>query len=272
MKKIICPTDFSDTAKNAIAYAAKVSQLMGAQLTIFSVQNTFDLTKLEIISRNGLTIEAAKELLENECREISKTFKISCNAVVQTSITSLADTIAEKAAAFDLIVMGTNGADDIFQFFSGSNAYKATQKLNVPALIIPAGCMYSEIKKIVYAFDYLRERKLPLDQLIPIVKGLPAQLIVLQIMEEAPSVQMEEDLNELQIILQHHYEEKVTLQFETIRSSQITTSINHDIAETHPDALAVCTINRNFLESLFHKSVIKNLTNISEYPLMVFHG
>ena len=272
MKKILCPTDFSESAQNAIAYAAKLAQKIGAQLTLFNVQSLLELTALELVRGKALRVEAYKELLEKQSFEISKTFKISCYAEVQPSSSSFAKTIANRAIGYDLIIMGTNGADSFFQFLSGSNAYQAVIKTNVPVLIIPSGCMYSEIQNVVYAFDFLRERKLPIQQLLPLIDALKAQLTVLQVMEEAYSKDTEDYLKELQFILQQNYGDQLTLRFDSIRSSKVSTSIDRYIAEHQPDALAVCTVHRNFLETLFHKSVIKNISSISEYPVFVFHG
>lgn len=272
MKKIICPTDFSETAQNGIVYAAKFAHHIGAQLTLFNVQSLFNITPLDVVQGKMQRVSAYKDLLEEQSYEISSTFKISCYAEVQPTSTSLAKTIAEKATEYDLIIMGTNGADDLFQFLAGSHTYNAVLKTNVPAILIHNGCMYSEIKNIVYAFDYLRERKLPVKQLLPFISMLKAQLTVLQIMEEAYSKELDEYLKELQEILQNEYEGSIELQFDTIRSSTIATSIDSYIKNKQPDALAVCTVNRNFIQTLFHKSVIKNLSSISEYPVFVFHG
>jgi len=269
--KILCPTDFSETAENAIGYAAKFAHQTGAELTLFNVQSLLELNTLEFVRGSSLRVEAYKELLEEESLRVSKTFKIACYAEVQPSSVSLTQTIADHAKGYDLIIMGTKGTANLFQFLSGSHAYKAASKTNVPALIIPSGCLYSEVKNVVYAVDYLRERKLPIQQLIPIINALKAQVTVLQVVEEAQSKDMEDELMELQSILQQRCREKLTLQFETIRSSEISTSIDKYIRKTQPDALALCTVDRNYLEKLFHKSVIQNLSSVSKYPLFVFH-
>jgi hypothetical protein len=44
MKKILCPTDFSETAHNAIAYAAKLAKATNCELTLLNVQSMFDFT------------------------------------------------------------------------------------------------------------------------------------------------------------------------------------------------------------------------------------
>jgi nucleotide-binding universal stress UspA family protein len=272
MKKILCPTDFSDTAQNAIVYAAKLAQATGSHLILFNVQSIFDLVPQETGHGNTLTGHSVSDTLEEQSQEISSTFKISCYAEVQPSSTTLAKTIAHKAVGYDLIVMGTNGPDDIFQFLTGSNAYKACVESSVPVLLIPENCMYSEIKTLVYAFDYLRERKLPLTQLIPWIKCLKCELSILQVMEEAYSEEAEEDSKELQHISQKLYAEDIKLKFDTIHSYEIAESIHSYVLRTQPDVLALCTIHRNLIERLFHNSLIRNISSVSSYPVFVFHN
>ena len=90
-------------------------------------------------------------------------------------------------------------------------------------------------------------------------------------MEEGYSKEAEDDLKELQFIIRTIYGDDVTFKYDTIRSSNVVESINSYILRQQPDALALCSVHRNILEKLFHKSVIKNITSVSSYPLFVFH-
>ena len=203
---------------------------------------------------------------------MSKAFRISCTAEVEASISKLSSVIREKAKNYDLIVMGSDGAGDLYQFFGGSNAYNAITKSEVPVLVIPAGHVYTEIRKVVYAFDYLRERKLPLARLLPWIKALGCELTVLQVMEEAYSKEAADELRELQFIIRNMYGDDLNYKYDTIRSSDIVESINSYIAKNQPDALALCSVHRNPAERLFHRSVIKNISGSCTYPLFVFRG
>lgn len=271
MKKILCPTDFSDTAENAIAYAAKLSQATGSELVLFNVQSLNVLTSQELVRGKALSIETASEQLDLLSKQISVVYKISCYSEVTPSSKSIPKTIAEKSGEYDLIVMGTDGPDNIYQFFNGSNTYKAMLHTTVPLLLIPQNYAYAQIKHIVYSFDYLKERKLPLTQLKPWIKALGCELSVLQIIEEAYSQEVEDELKELQFISQQLYAEDIKLTFETIRSAEIAQPINSYIINKNPDALALCTMHRNFPERLFHKSVLKHLSIVAGYPIFVFH-
>jgi nucleotide-binding universal stress UspA family protein len=271
MKKILCPTDFSETAHNAIAYAAKLAQTTNCELTLLNVQSMFDLTPVEIIRGKDMTLASVAEQLNAQSREITKAFKISCYAEVEPSFSKLSSIIHEKAKGYDLIVMGTDGPDDLYQLFGGSNTYNAIVKSETPLLLVPAGYTYSEIETMVYAYDYLRERNLPLTRLVPFVKAVNCKLTVLQVMEEAYSKDAEHDLKELQFIIRSFYGDDLNYEYDTIRSSEIARSIDLYIHRNQPDALALCSVHRNLIQGIFHKSIIKNISTISDYPVFVFH-
>jgi len=270
MKKILCPTDFSDAAFNAIAYAAKLAQSTGAELILYNVQSMTEQLVQKTIFGNAITFSKVSEELEEQSREIAQIFKISCYAEVEVSASTLSNSIERKAEGYDLIVIGTDGTDDLYSFFAGSNSYHVIRKSKIPVLVIPVECGYSEIRHIVYAFNYLKEQSLPMEQLAPWVNTLHSELSVLQVMEEAHSVEMENELKDLQFIISAAHAD-VKLNFDTIRSSEIPQSINSYILRNDIDILALCTHHKNFIENIFHKSVIKNISGLSTYPIFVFH-
>jgi nucleotide-binding universal stress UspA family protein len=269
MKNILCPTDFSATSYNAITYAAKLAQLMGAELTLLNVQSLYDITPVEFITGKQFTLKATAERLQAQCIEVSKVFRIACNAEVEPTYHKLSTVINDKAGQYDLLVMGSNGPDDLYQFFLGSNTYNALIKAKTAALMIPEGQLYSEIKQIAYAFDYLRERRLPFAPLLKFARSLKAEITVLQVMEEAHSKKADDDLSELQFIL-HTQTNGYPVKYETIRSNEVSKSIDSFIRRTEPDILALCSLHRNLIENFFHKSVMRNIISISSYPVFVF--
>lgn len=271
MKKILCPTDFSDAAHNAIAYAAKLAQVTHSELTLLNVQSEFDLTPADVLRGKAMHIAGVTEHLEAQCREVTRAFKISCSADVESGARPLSSVIHDKAAGYDLIVMGSDGPDDLYQFFSGSNTYNALVKAEVPLLLVPAGYGYQDISQVVYAFDYLRERDLPLKRFMPILRSLKCKLTILQVMEESYSQEAEEELKELQHLIRNFYRYKPALKFDSIRSAEIAQGINRYVLDQQPDALALCSAHRTMIGRLFHTSVIKHITAYSQYPVFVFH-
>lgn len=271
MKKILCPTDFSETALNAITYAAKFAQVTNSELIIFNVQSLTEKLIHQAIFSNTFSSSDPSAELEALSREVSISFKISCYAEVESSKDTLAKTIERKASDYDLIIMGTCGDDDLFDFLSGSNTYNVIRKSKTPVLVIPPKCSYGSISQIVYAFDYLKERSLPLDQLIPWVNALKCELTVLQIMEEAQSEDVDDELKELQSVI-NELNSSLKIKFDTLRSAHTSEGLKTYSNKKEIDVLALCTNPKNLMETIFHKSVIKNFSGQSRtYPVLVFH-
>lgn len=271
MKKILCPTDFSDAAYNAMAYAAKICQVAGAELILFHVMSLTERVMQEIVYKEQRLTSQIRDELEIQSREIAQTFKISCFADVETAEISLPRAIQNKTVDYDLIVMGTNGTNDLYNLFTGSHTYNVIKQSRVPLLVVPPKSGYSNISRIVYAFNYLKTRTLPLNQLIPWLRIFNCELSVLQVLEEAYSKDVDDELKELQdIISKRHPEAK--LNFDTIRSGNIPRSIDEYILRNQIDILALCAHAAGFIEKLFHKSVIKEISTRSSYPVLVFHS
>lgn len=271
MKKILCPTDFSDSAQNATAYAAKLAHALGAELLLYHVRSIVGDIPATFLGEPAPS-SSYEKLLDEQSREISRMFKISCYAEVESSTSSLVNTISRKADEFDVLVLGTHRPTDLLQFLMGSTAYKAALKSRIPLCLIPANFLYREITTIVYAYDYLRTNKLPTEQLFPFVKSLKdPQLIILEIASEAPSERMEIELQELQLLLKRIHGHEIGLHFHTLRSAATAPGIKTYISEQQPDLLAVCTRDHGFLGGLFHKSILKELSFVAPCPVFVFH-
>jgi len=272
MLKILCPTDFSAPAINAMGYAAKFAQAAHAELILLNVQSIFDLTPTELVRGKGLTLAAITDQLESQCQEISRTFKISCYPKVELSGRNLASVIDEESHDFDLILMGTDGVSDYYEFFTGSDTYKVIKGASTPVLLIPTGCSYSPISHIVYSIDLQKGENFPLRDLITWAKLLKSEVHVLQVVQGHYSHQIETEVKRSQLEIRDFYEDEVSLQFDTIWSTEIASSIHSYMLRTEADALALCTRNHGFLEGLFHKSVSRVISAIAKYPVFVFHG
>lgn len=269
MKKVLCPTDFSDTADQAIAYAAALCKKMGAELTLLNVQSVFSLPTEEVIKGKYLATKVERDKLDEQCYQVMSVFNISCLSEVVASNSSLSDIITQRGKDFDLIVMGTNGADDYYEFFFGSRSYQIAKESSVPVLLIPTGCVYQDISSIVLAFDYEHEQEFPLTQLVSFTSLLEAKITIVQVKEhykreaEVNSKQVEERTKMLYNL--------ADIKFDTVYSDEVSNNINSYVLKSKADALALCSIQHSIIEAIFHKSVIKQLSSTVNYPIFIFH-
>jgi nucleotide-binding universal stress UspA family protein len=255
---------------NGVRYAAKFAHHAGASLTLLNIQSLMQLTPEEALAGVKLNVQAAKARLEELSQEVGRMFKINCRDIVIPSISSISSIISQEGESFDLIVMGSNGPDDINQYLAGSNAYRAIRSSSTPLLIIPEDCIYSELKKIVFAFDYWRRNILPVEQLLSLAKLFDSEIIVLQLMEESYSQEAEAEINEFQkVFSQLHHKERMS--YDTVYTSSPTDAVHDYVLDHGADMVALCAVQRGFLTRLFRKSVIKGISAMATYPLYVFH-
>lgn len=272
MKKLLCPIDFSDTANNAIVYAAKLAKKINAGLTLMYVQVLADLTIEQAMWGKEMNLQAAMARLESKSEEVTKVFKIPCGFDVDTATLSLSHVISSRAIAYDLIVMGTHGTSNISQFFTGTHTYKVIREAQVPVLLVPAETGYSEIREIVFAFDYLNFKQLPLSQLMNFHHLLGTKLTVLEVVSTPYEHATENALEEIQQQVRQFYsEEGDAIRFDTIYSDEPASSIHSYMVRNQSELLALCSLNYTLSERLFHKSVIKAIAGIASYPVYVFH-
>ncbi|MBK5280289.1 MAG: universal stress protein, partial [Bacteroidia bacterium] len=251
MKKILCPTDFSETANQAIAFASMIAKKAKAELTLFNVQSIFALHDTEVIP----AIETIREQLEQQKNQVIKLFNIACRAEILPSDKNLTDIISRHAKGFDLIVMGTNGADDNYELFFGSQSYQIAKEVSVPVMLIPTGCAYKDIYTIGFALEYELGQELPMKQLATLASLLEAKVTVLQVKS---TYKREEELNEEQIQTRTKMlYNLMDLEFDTIFSDEVSDSINGYIEKNNINVLAVCSIHYNFIKTIFHNSIIK---------------
>lgn len=271
MKKILCPTDFSDAAHGAIAYAAKLAQQMGAELTLFHVRSLFDIMPTDLFTGKRDTMDLAAHELDAESRQVSRAFRIPCFGEVVSSIRPLSIAISDRARRCDLVVMGSNGPSDLYQLLTGSNTYNTIVQTETPLLVIPEGCAYREISSITYAFNYLKEATLPITPLSRFARSLGATITVLQVLENDHREAFAEVLHDIQCTIKRISRPGIPLEFETLHSNNIAGTIDEHIKDTGADLLALCAIHRGLVERLFHRSVIREMSELSEYPLFIFH-
>lgn len=80
---------------------------------------------------------------------------------------------------------------------------------------------------------------------------------------------MESDLKELQFIISAQYADDLKIEFDAIRSSEIGKSIDRYILRNQIDMLFLCTYAQGFLDKIFHKSIIKNISSVASYPVLI---
>jgi len=137
MKKILCPCDFSETALRGVEIAARIADRINASLTVCYVQPSVwpEAVFLEPVVEDSLLDVESK--LSAICSHVRNTFGTECDFTTTRTTDTIDDTIAGFSDDFDLIVMGTNGADDFLEYFFGGHSFHIASISGCPVLVIP---------------------------------------------------------------------------------------------------------------------------------------
>ena len=272
MKKIICPTDFTSTANNAIEYAAKLAQKIGAEIELIHVQLLY-VTESVSTLRISKNVIAQTEHLQKIANEVTKTYGIKCSSKVELSDDEFEQTIVDNSDDNNLIVIGSNGADDIFEFIFGTNSYHLVKKAKCPVLIIPEGFQFKEIKKMVFAWDYSDKNKLAFLQVKDFIDFFEPEITFLHVGQN--SIPNNGDVFEsLKQEMLSYLGEIQNISFARVYLDDPETyseRMDSYVTNTNSDLLAVTFYDRGFIRNLFHGNIVKGLTEITSYPLLVLH-
>ena len=274
IKKIITPTDFSDAANNAIEYAAKLALVLDAELDLVNVQRIIPVASAvspgDSLERNikNLNSKKLKELSE----EVNKTFKVTCNYEMEMTTQSLSKTLAALGKEDTMIVMGTNGADGIGQFFFGTNTYNVIKKAECPVLLVPENYPYGTYQNILYAFTYEEKGKLALNQFYEFAKNFDTKITFLHVSKKDTSISRDV-FNAAKEEVEEYFIENRSLDFKRVFANDVAGAIDEFTKENPVDLLVMAARQRNIIQSILKKRpILEGLGITTNYPLLVFHS
>ncbi len=276
MEKILCPIDFSDVSLNALEFAVAIGEKEKATITLLNIFTPRDFDKVleakDIMEEYDKLLELAGTKLKAIADEIIRMSKRKglrdCNYKFESG--KLADVLERitEEEKFDLIVVGTTGFSDYDKKYLGGNAEQIIRHTCCPVMAVPQYATFGGIRKIVYATDYQEEDKLALQQLQSLAAHLKASIEILHISHHDDTIDKAifEDYKE-ELMKFVHYD-KVT--FSRVVFSHVAEGLDEYMKQSGSDLLVLLEKRRNFLNSMFHKSLTGNLDKFTDYPLLVY--
>ena len=151
--KIICPFDFSQTGSAGLEYAARLCAVLKASLTVFYVPPSDSQETLQLYDDMNYERGAVRRNVFLEARRVAGKFGIKCEYAIEPSEDTTDTAVGTMSVDYDLIVMGSNGADGLYQHVFGTNSHHILGLAKCPVLIVPDGYDAAVPKQIVYALD-----------------------------------------------------------------------------------------------------------------------
>lgn len=158
VKRILIPTDFSDTANLALQHAALMAKILDSEITLLHVVSTFsfrvNLPEVDLDEAQNAKLSSAIGARLAECAEdIKKVHGVKVNTLITYGrIREEVVRIADEIDA-DIIILGTHGVSGIREFFMGSNAFRIVSEASCPVLSVQQSAQQVGFNNIVVPID-----------------------------------------------------------------------------------------------------------------------
>ncbi|POY40542.1 universal stress protein UspA [Flavobacterium alvei] len=275
MKKILFPTDFSETAENAFVHALEFAKIVNGELVLL---HSFELPvyDAQFFPENYGTVYDSLQLTQFDMfkDEIPKLhaiadarnlnhIKMSHRLMDGNLLYNIKNAIKEEN--IDFIVMGTSGATGWEAFFLGTNTGNVLTAVDVPVLSIPLEAKFKKIETIGFTTRYRTKDKKALKEVLKIAKKTNAKVKCLYVQTNNSDVdtstikEWEEDF------------QGQPVQFSIIPSEEVQDTIADFILFKDIDILAMLTYKRNFFVELFKPSLTQKFSNKLSIPVLALH-
>jgi len=270
MKKILCPVDFSNASKNAIDYAGNLAAQLMAHVTLIHVRPTIWPEAVQLTQEQEASTEVLTEDLKILSDQLEKEFGITSSVQLLPTTEAIEHVIANKGEEYDLIVTGTNGADDFYQLAFGSHSYQVIKEAMCPVLLVPENCTFKPIKQLAYAFDPHTNPLFLVDQLADFAKALGSTVKVIHVIEEEQSKEGDARMIQLERLVKSRTNLDSVWSFEGLYARDVAWTLEHHVTSNNIDALALSYHHRSLIEKLFHQNVIKRISLTASFPVFTF--
>lgn len=262
--------DFSDASKNGMEYASHLAKALKASLTLLYVRMSIWPEAVQLEKEMTDSNEAIQERLSLFATEVLEEFRIHCDYFIEQTTNTFEEAVASRAEEYDMVVMGTNGVDNLYQYVFGTNTFHVIEKSKCPVLIIPIGCSYKTISKMIYAYDPDTNPIFLIDQLKKFVSSLDIGIKVLHIAEENPSLEIIQKMEILRNAVKARKLKNISWSFDFQYSTDVPWALSQYMKINGGDILSLSFHQRSLIERLFTENVIKQISMIADYPVYIF--
>ena len=274
MKKVLCPVDLRPDTLNALEAAAHIAAAHKAQLLLLHVLTEGEYDDALSAGEGDLRrVEALEQSQQAAMDRLCDTLRSSIPALQCSSLLRYGSAIATilneaKNQRCNLIVMGSHGVRDITEAMDGNHPVKVIERAPCPVICVPEGASFEAPARVVYGSRLKPEDPDCLQRLTALLLPFGSRIDVVYVGESGEADQ--------QKWLAHQRLIKSYVPYEKMRFSHYPTEdevyqgLDAYMHESGADMLVLLTHQRNFFQRLFQKSVFKQITYFSDYPLMVY--
>ena len=276
MKKILYPTDFSDTAENAFIFALQIADHLGASVITL---HAFDKPDISDFNLPGVLREVYDSIDLEEFENYEDEFPVlrdiaTDNGYYHVPMVHVLEEGAPVSAILrtanknkaDLIVMGATGAGMMEAFFFGTISGKVMEEAHCPVIVVPTGAEFDGlIDHIGVATNCTKEDAVLIEALRKFRDIMGSHLHVIHIDTTSNGEGAEQMKKFYEPWLQ---DKKMTSH--CVVNKDINEGLEACMVEKKIDLLAILSQRRSWFDEIFDKNRAKEMSYQQSIPLMVY--
>ncbi len=276
MNTILVPTDFSDTAENALNYAINMANSFSANLILLHInQIPVSTPEFGIAAYNFSEIRKdSLDALNEKALKIKKDYPQISEVLFFSEIGDSSDLIVEfsKDHDVDIVVMGNSGHGSKFKKnIFGSTSVAVAKKIKLPLIIVPPEVKYKKITKIVYACSYDEH----IEKSTSLMKVQSLNLVFNSLLTVLHVIPDNHLIDEKEANIDVYVENKLaTTKHSTfiITENNVSEGILDFVNDHEMDMIIVEPQKHSLFHSIFNSSVTNELAFFSPIPVLIIHG
>ncbi|MGB3078552.1 MAG: universal stress protein [Saprospiraceae bacterium] len=277
MKKILYPTDFSETAENAFIFALQIADHLGASIITIhafdkpdissfnlpdTLRDVYDSIDLDVFENYEDEVPVLRDIaIDNGYYHVPMVHVLEEGAAVSAILRT-----ANKNKA-DLIVMGNTGAGMMEKFFFGTVSGKVLEEAHCPVILVPVTAQFDGIiDNIAIATNMTEEDALFIEEVRKFreLMGCHIHLVHINTTQNMDDSQMKSFCE------RWHNDKKITPHI--VNHNDINEGLENFVNENKIDLLALLSHKRNWFEDLFSKTRAKSISFHKTIPLLVYQS
>ena len=270
LKHILVPTDFSESAQNALDAAAMLAERFEAPIHLFH--------NLEVPADwAGLSPEQQQESPETlaKVHKAEKSLREQAERYPKVEITrsyaggNLVESIYHciEQREIDFVVMGSHGQSGFNEILIGSNTQKVVRTIHRPVLVVKQRLKDINFKKVVFASNFNLSEKKPFLKFKELIAPFAPEIILLGV-----KTSILFSVSEKIIFSAMEDFEKLAAPFTcrryVFKRDNVESSIRAFAEEMDVDLIAMSNHNRRPLKRMLAGSNVEALINHSKLPVL----
>lgn len=278
MKRILVPYDFSKVSEHALDFACQIADKVGSEIMLLNVieHPTADSFKTlgiqDMDPMEQLYIKKMYETVQGKLAEVVSAAKYSDEKITSkiqlgNPFNTIIDQIVEEK--MDLLVVGTEGAEGLDEFFVGSNAEKIVRKASCPVITIQDKCELEPIEKIVFASDFQHSDDNFIAQVKELQANFKAQLNIVKINTPASFTSTRHDMKQMEEFVAKYAISNYTIDIYNYKNEE--DGIIYYAEDVKADMIALGTHQRKGVGHFLAGSIAEDVVNHSKVPVWTTH-